>query len=79
MLSKYRVRVEHCIGEIKMRFPSFDKVPVNIKMLHWMMSLFVSKWVTAAAMIHNFAIDYDDVIMYELAVTEDDASVALRK
>lgn len=29
-LSKYRVRVEHCIGEIKKRFQSFEKLPIKI-------------------------------------------------
>lgn len=61
--SKYRVRVEHCIGEIKRRFPSLDNLPIKIKSEEDI--LFCSKWVTVAAMLHNFAMDYDDSVMYD--------------
>lgn len=53
--SKYRVRVEHCIGEIKKRFPSLDKLPVKIKSENDI--ALCSRWVSVAAMLHNFAKD----------------------
>lgn len=61
--SKYRVRVEHCIGEIKKRFPSLDKLPVKIKSENDI--ALCSRWVSVAAMLHNFAKDHDDSIMYD--------------
>lgn len=68
-LSKYRVRVEHCIGEIKKRFPSLTKLPIKIKSEQDI--VFCSSWVTVAAMLHNFAKDYDDNVMYDIDELEE--------
>lgn len=68
-ISKYRVRVEHCIGEIKNRFPSLNKLPIKIKSEEDI--VFCSKWVTVAAMLHNFAKDNDDSAMYNIDELEE--------
>lgn len=63
LFSKYRVRVEHCIGEIKKRFPSLEMLPIKIRSNDD--RDFCCRWVSVAVMIHNFAIDYDDPVMYD--------------
>lgn len=67
-LSKYRVRVEHCIGEIKARFSSLKNIPLKIRRDADID--FCTAWVNAAAMVHNFAQDNDDSAMYECDVMD---------
>lgn len=69
LLSKYRVRVEHCIGDIKKRWPSLKNLPVRIRSEEDV--AFCSKWVTVAAMLHNFAKAHDDSVMYDIRDLQD--------
>lgn len=68
-LSKYRVRVENCIGEIKGRFPSLKNLPVRITTQEDLD--FCSLWVGVCAMLHNFAKEYDDAVMYDYEELEE--------
>lgn len=71
--TKFRVRVENCIGETKNQFPSLQELPTHISCdadIH-----FISEWVAVCCMLHNFVMnyrEYDDYKMYSPQDLADD-------
>lgn len=57
IVSKIRVRSEHCIGVLKGRFQSLRGLRVTIKSNED--HIFACHWISAAIILHNFIIDFE--------------------
>ena len=56
--SGFRVRIEHCFGVLKERFPSLKELRVRIKDAK--SHKFVCQWILVCGILHNIFIPYDD-------------------
>lgn len=74
-LNKYRVRAERCIRDIKRRFSSLNLLPIEIRSEDDL--AFCSRWVSVAAMLHNFAISHGESVNDEDIGADDDVELAL--
>lgn len=60
--SKFRVRVENCIGETKNQFPSLKELPQEIRSQNDVD--FLSEWVAVCCILHNYIMDYNEYEEY---------------
>lgn len=60
--SKFRVRIENCIGETKNQFPSLKELAKEIRSQDDLD--FLSDWVAVCCILHNFIMDYSEYEEY---------------
>ena len=71
-LSELSVSVEHCIGHLKVRFPSLRGLPHRIRRKRDV--ALCMKWVGSCVILYNLLLDLDDDIEVRWEIPEDDGS-----
>lgn len=56
--SKYRVRIEHCFGNVKERFGSLKEL--RMRLINERSSMYACQWITVCCILHNFIIDCNE-------------------
>lgn len=71
--SKFRVRIEHCFGRLKERFPSLKEM--RIRMNSNESIEYICKWVTVCCIIHNMALPLGNENIFNVNMNDCDETV----